>query len=527
MDKNALMHKRNKTILQFLWIINILDYLFYIFNEYDYKIVWPPIGIIITLILTLLYACRIPPLALMYFILSGVFAYTFYLNMVSPHIINYIFLYAGLIVSAFYLSIPLLLICGAVSLFLIAVVYMIMGDAIFASRGHEDLPYFLLFGLFIAALLYILLRFTIELWNKALEGERRAKDDLRSTKSYFESLFTYSRDAICILDKNGRILEGNMAFTDLFSKPAGELHLKRFTDLFDYQEPFSFPELVKRLKSGESPEELELMPARNSSGQKVIAEAAFSPIYGEHNKLIAVSAIIRDLTENRQIEDYMKNSEKLKITGEIAAGVAHEIRNPLTVIGGFVQMLLEEDSSRQHYYMIIQKEISRMNSIISEFLMLSKPHAANMKIHDIKELIQEIVVLYQPEAHFKNVDIILDLPREEYFILCEGNQMKQVFINILKNSFEALTCGGFIKISVQKDKHIHIVIEDNGDGIPDQILSQIGKPFFTTKEEGTGLGLMITERIIEQHKGTLKISSRVEEGTRLTITLPSAPNPSE
>ncbi|WP_409291979.1 ATP-binding protein [Peribacillus sp. SCS-37] len=521
------MHKRNKTILQFLWIINILDYLFYIFNEYDYKIVWPPIGILITLVLTLLYACRIPSLALMYFILSGVFAYTFYLNMVSPHFINYIFLYAGLIVSAFYLSVPLLLVCGAVSLILIAVVYMIMGDSVFASRGLEDLPYFLLFGVFIAALLYILLRFTIELWNKAIEGERQAKDDLRSTKSYFESLFTYSRDAICILDKNGRILEGNRAFRDLFSKPAEELHLNRFTDLFDYQEPFSFPELIKRLKSGESLDELELRPAGNFSGQRVIAEAAFSPIYGEHNKLIAVSAIIRDLTEKKQIEDYMKNSEKLKITGEIAAGVAHEIRNPLTVIGGFVQMLLEEDSSRQHYYTIIQKEINRMNSIISEFLMLSKPHAAQMKIHDIYELVQEVVLLYQPVAHFKNVNIILDLPHGEHFILCEGNQMKQVFINILKNGFEALTCGGSIKLSVRRDKHIHIVIEDDGDGIPEQILSKIGKPFFTTKEEGTGLGLMITERIIEQHKGKLEITSRVEEGTRLTITLPAASMPSD
>ncbi|PLT28944.1 ATP-binding protein [Peribacillus deserti] len=521
MDKNALRHKRNKSLIQFLWIINILDYLFYIYYEQDYKILWPPVGLILCLAVTVLYLTKMRSEYLMYLLLFSIFGYTFYLNMIYPNLINYLFLYSGIIVSSFYLSTGLLVFSSAASFLLMTIVYFINKNYTFDYRGYEDFPYFILFGIFISTLLFLLLRFTNNLWNKAAENEQRTKKDLQSTKSYFESLFTYSRDAICILDRQGNFLEVNEAFQKLYSYSFKGQKQMAFSDFFTANDEIVLWDIIDKVKFGESIGSLELRRGSSQHSNAILGEATVSPIYSSHDELIAIAVIIRDITEKRLMEEYMRNSEKLKVTGEIAAGVAHEIRNPLTVIGGFIQMLREEDGPNRHYYSIIHSEINRMNDIISEFLILAKPQIYTLKIQNIKELAEEVVLLFQSESNFKNVDVQLTAAPEYLPILCEGNQLKQVFINLLKNSFEALPDGGKIHIEIGKDEHAtEIIIEDNGTGIPEHVLSNIGKPFYTTKEDGTGLGFMITERIIEMHKGTLQIESEVGKGTRVQIILP-------
>ncbi|MBM7693148.1 PAS domain S-box-containing protein [Peribacillus deserti] len=521
MDKKALRHKRNKSMIEFLWLINILDYLFYIIYEQDYKIIWPPVGLILCLALSIFYVKKMPSQYMMYLVLISIFGYTFYLNVAFPDLINYLFLYSGVIISAFYLSTGLLVFSSIAALLLLTIIYSINKNYTFDYKGYEDFPYFILFGIFLSTLLFILLRFTNALWNKAAENEQRAKKDLQSTKSYFESLFTYSRDAVCILDKQGYILEVNQAFERIFSYSHQNQEETAFTDFFA-NETHLLSDVIEKVKSGESFGDLELSRQSSTAGSSILAEATVSPIYGSQNDLIAIAAIIRDVTEKKLMDEYMRNSEKLKVTGEIAAGVAHEIRNPLTVIGGFIQMLREEDGPHKHYYSIIHSEINRMNSIISEFLNLAKPQIFDLKIQNMKELVEEVVLLFQSESNFKNVDIQLTCISEYVPILCEGNQLKQVFINLLKNSFEAMPDGGVINFHIKYKNcdAIQIIIEDNGIGIPDHVLRNVGKPFYTTKEDGTGLGFMITEKIIQQHKGTIHIQSEVGKGTRVQIIIP-------
>ncbi|MDQ0214848.1 two-component system, sporulation sensor kinase E [Oikeobacillus pervagus] len=233
--------------------------------------------------------------------------------------------------------------------------------------------------------------------------------------------------------------------------------------------------------------------------------------------------IIRDLTEEIEIQEKLKKSDTLNIVGELAAGIAHEIRNPMTALKGFIQ-LLESDLEDEYgmYFNVITTELSRIESIITEFLILAKPQAIQYKKANITKILQETIELLNAQATMHNVLLKLkaevDLPE----IYAEGNQLKQVFINIIKNAIEAMPKGGHIYVKVnQKDqKYISISIIDEGIGMSDEKLNRLGEPFYTTKDRGTGLGLMVSFKIIKEHNGIVNVESEVGKGTAFHILLP-------
>jgi signal transduction histidine kinase len=212
----------------------------------------------------------------------------------------------------------------------------------------------------------------------------------------------------------------------------------------------------------------------------------------------------------------------LALLGQMAAGIAHEIRNPLTSIKGFVQ-LFKTEQHRVEYYDIVLSELDRINDIVGEFLVLAKPTAAVFAEKDVKELIKDVVTLINTQSILNNVQIFVefecDLPR----ISCEENQLKQVFLNLLKNAIEAMPSGGNIdvKVKVKEEGKISIQIIDQGIGIPKERIPTLGEPFYTTKEKGTGLGLMTCYKIIENHHGELTIDSELNKGTTIEIILPT------
>ncbi|AST90722.1 hypothetical protein BC6307_05210 [Sutcliffiella cohnii] len=230
---------------------------------------------------------------------------------------------------------------------------------------------------------------------------------------------------------------------------------------------------------------------------------------------------IHDISEYQKTECYIQNAEKLSIVGQLAAGVAHEIKNPLTTIKGFMQFI-QEDQLDSRYLSVILKEIERINEITNEFLVLARPTERAKEWYDVKTLLQEMDVLLSSFTIQKNIEIVQDymeIPR----IYCDGNQLKQVFINIVMNSVEALEPNGNIHISVQKNSNNFILIRfvDNGCGFPKQILESVGKPFITTKENGNGLGIMICKRIVETiHSGTLNLYNNEQGGAVVEVLLP-------
>ncbi|MCM3705833.1 MULTISPECIES: PAS domain-containing sensor histidine kinase [Cytobacillus] len=246
------------------------------------------------------------------------------------------------------------------------------------------------------------------------------------------------------------------------------------------------------------------------------------------NKLNIFSNIsmttFKDITEKLEMEEQLRKSDTLNVIGELAAGIAHEIRNPMTALKGFIQ-LLEGSVKEDHtmYFNVITTELNRIDSIINEFLILAKPQAVKFVEKDISQIMKETVDLLSAQAVLHNVQFRTyyeqNLPR----VFCESNQMKKVFINIIKNAIEVMHKGGYITVSIQKesDQKVHISIGDQGTGIPAHKIKKLGEPFYTTKERGTGLGLMVTYKIIEEHNGTIEVESKLGEGTVFHIYLPT------
>ncbi|MEH7382338.1 PAS domain S-box protein [Bacillus sp. JJ1533] len=235
----------------------------------------------------------------------------------------------------------------------------------------------------------------------------------------------------------------------------------------------------------------------------------------------AVQVIIRDISDRIKAEELMIKSEKLSIAGQLAAGIAHEIRNPLTAIKGFLQLFNDEFHEKQNYFDIIFSELNRIELILSELLLLAKPSEIKFKNKDIRTILRDVVTLLETQAILQNIQINIEYENEDSIITCDENQIKQVFINLIKNSIDAMENGGTIIIrTMVSDDFIYIFFIDDGCGIPESILNRIGEPFYTTKEKGTGLGLMVSYNIIENHNGEIKVDSKENEGTTFEIKLP-------
>ncbi|WP_309120582.1 PAS domain S-box protein [Paenibacillus sp.] len=242
-----------------------------------------------------------------------------------------------------------------------------------------------------------------------------------------------------------------------------------------------------------------------------------------YNDREAVHTIVRDVTERKKTEALLQQSEKLSAAGQLAAGIAHEIRNPLTSLKGFLHLMQTGAAQKPHYFRIMNDELSRVETILGELLILAKPHSFVMATRDTTALLRSVGSLLETQANLRGIELSLDLPAEPLHVYGDDNQLKQVFINLVKNGIEAMPDGGLFVIRARAEGDRAIIrFVDEGSGIPEEKLPFIGRPFFTTKEYGTGLGLSVSYKIIEAHRGTVSVTSIVNEGTSFTIALPLA-----
>jgi two-component system, sporulation sensor kinase E len=240
--------------------------------------------------------------------------------------------------------------------------------------------------------------------------------------------------------------------------------------------------------------------------------------------------IISDLSSLRQLETQMEEAdqiytmEKLAVLGQLAAGIAHEIRNPLTVIDGFMQIMLRTDleqEKRKSYLTLMHPEVKRINDLVSEFLILAKPQPIKYERGSLYTVLKATVEFMSSEASLYNIEIIFDSSNKELWIEMDIKQMKQVFMNIIKNALEASQAGSQIQIQVvEKNQHVGIMIIDHGEGISPEQLRKIFDPFFTQKETGTGLGLTTSLNIVRNHQGDIEVFSEIGVETSVIITLP-------
>ncbi|MFD1179339.1 ATP-binding protein [Paenibacillus puldeungensis] len=348
-------------------------------------------------------------------------------------------------------------------------------------------------------------------------------EENRSVKEYLESIINQTADAIHITDMEGKVLKVNSAFEILYGWSRKEIvgtSLDFVPSFADENGPKWHQEA--ELLGKAVPVLIETQRMRKD-GSRVDVSISVSPIFNQDGKITALISISRDMTEHNRVEELLRRSEKLTTVGQLAAGVAHEIRNPLTTLRGFLQMQQRSQKVNTMHTDVMLAELDRINLIVSEFLILAKPQAVQYQTKDIRFTLGDVISFLDSEAHLRSVEFALFFPEAPVLVHCEENQLKQVFINILKNAMEAMPKGGIVTLRLETDqvgKQAILRIVDEGEGIAKERLHKLGEPFYTNKEKGTGLGLMVSQRIIEGHRGTLAIESELGLGTTVTIRLP-------
>ena len=261
-----------------------------------------------------------------------------------------------------------------------------------------------------------------------------------------------------------------------------------------------------------------------------------SPIYTDSGEREGVVLIIRDLSRLRELEEAVRRADRLSMLGTLAAGLAHEIKNPLGGIKGAAQLLAMElgpQNPLKEYTGVMIKEVERVNGIIEELMDLARPRPPQLQTVNIAKVLGDII-LFQKEAHRgKKIDFVLSLDPSIPPILGDENLLTRLFLNLIKNAAEAIDKKGRVEISskVASDYHLQnpgrrpvplIVVEihDSGRGIPADDLEKVFTPFYTTKNRGSGLGLATCQKIVDSHQGFLRVDSTVGEGTTVSVSLP-------
>ncbi|ENH96968.1 sporulation kinase [Gracilibacillus halophilus YIM-C55.5] len=337
-------------------------------------------------------------------------------------------------------------------------------------------------------------------------------------KSVLQAITKHGFDLITVCDISGHILFLSDSIERVLGYEKNEL---LGTSVFRYilQEDKEY--IVKHIDLHQTVAQPYYIHIRNDVGKYIIFETMIT-ILKWHDGRKYILTISRDISDKKQAEEMLIRSEKMSIAGQLAAGIAHEIRNPLTSLKGFVQLLQAGISSKEEYYKIMIDEIEKINTITSELLFISKPMTDEKNLENVKEMLQDVVTLLQTQANLYDIQLTLNVS-DKLDIYCDRSQMKQVFINLIKNAIEEMTNGGTIEIDVtHDDKWCVISIIDEGPGVPKHLLHKLKEPFFTTKKNGTGLGLMISNQIIDNHQGQLDIQSNPSKGSTFRIYLPNS-----
>jgi two-component system, sporulation sensor kinase E len=347
----------------------------------------------------------------------------------------------------------------------------------------------------------------------------RMEQELRKSEQKFRKIFEGSLEGLVLWNDETEIIDVNQSACHLFKQTRDDLIGCSFLDLLpDYRRnKEELQNIVGSLKNNGKTDGTFMFFAN----EEYVKYYEYSSIYHLYSTINFT--VFKDVTEKIEMENRLKKSDTLNVIGELAAGIAHEIRNPMTALKGFIQLLqgdIKED--RSMYFQVISTELNRIESIINEFLVLAKPQAVKYLKVNLNKIMKETVDLLHAQAVMYNVQF--DTYFDEFLpiIYCEPNQLKKVFVNMIKNAIEVMQTGGKITIRMEpKDENtIHISIQDQGYGIPSAKLKKLGEPFYTTKERGTGLGLMVSYKIIEEHKGKIDVESQEGIGTIFHIYLP-------
>jgi len=361
-------------------------------------------------------------------------------------------------------------------------------------------------------------------FRTALEEEVARKTDfLRKSEERYRLLIESADDLILTLNQSGNIISLNQATADFFKKKPEEIIGQRFDVIMQWPIDTLAACLIKLSVLKRSIVKEHLI---NLGGKKhwLNTKLMSLRLEGEVKEILCIA---REVTQEKLLQEQLSNTEKMASLGTLAAGVAHEINNPLGIIIGFGELLLEntpKDSQAYQDIKLILKHALHCKSIVQNLLNFARPTEDLSKAIDINEVIKEVINVVRHTLEINNIPIKTKLAKS--LPLARGNkkQLQQVFLNLIINAMDAMPDGGELSITTRLNKHqaIEVLFQDTGCGIKEQNLGKIFDPFFTTKPEGkgTGLGLFISYSIISKHNGRIRCESEENKGATFIIDLP-------
>jgi PAS domain S-box-containing protein len=362
--------------------------------------------------------------------------------------------------------------------------------------------------------------------------------ELGDLKSYTDSILNSLTTGVVTIDLEGRVVTLNPAAELLTGFFAGEAAGRYCTEVFAGMGEVS-EILMETLASRASVAGVALTLTRRS-GVALPVELGTAPLKGGDGKDLGVVGVFRDLTAVRELEQRLQRSDRLAALGTLAAGLAHEIKNPLTAVLTFSRHLarrFDDEQFREKFQSVVPRALERINDIVERLLELARPARLHFTMVRLPALLDSVIALYSNEIEAKRIAVIRDYARDVPGIQADEESIYRALVNLVANGLEAMGPRGRLTLRLGwaegptrvarrpgSQRRVRIEIEDTGAGIPLPERDRIFNPFYTTKEGGTGLGLALTHKIIEEHRGTIDVASTPGVGTTFRVVLPLLPD---
>lgn len=354
------------------------------------------------------------------------------------------------------------------------------------------------------------------------EAVNHLANRLVTVQGYKELILANIEEAIVAVDLNGRLVTVNPAAARMFGLPPDSPG-KPYSSVFPPGSALAGL-LEGALRDREPVRDRELTWPENGQGGRLHLLASTGLLFNPRGELVGAVLSCRDITERKRMEDQMHRQERLAALGKLVAGVAHEIRNPLTAISGYIQFWQKHNSPSPESMDVIAREVARLNGLVEKLLFFSRPPEARFTCQDVNDLVERVLAFFRAtQCDGLNVEARLapGLPR----VSVDPEQMEQALANVVYNACQAMPRGGALRVSTflePERRCVAVAVADEGPGIPPEHLPHLFDPFFTTKPKGAGLGLAIAYEIVRAHGGTIEVESRVGAGSVFRILIPVA-----
>ncbi len=367
------------------------------------------------------------------------------------------------------------------------------------------------------------LRQTIDELTDSKEKAEAATRELDKSKKKLEAIFNGISDGIMIIDRGFKIASANPTMLRLMDVSEEEA-LGESCFLLCNGKPSrcSFCKAGEVFKTGQHLSTFCKKTDKSACKDRVYEIHDF-PLYDDHGNIEQVIEYVKDVTEAIEMQTHLEDSRRLAAIGEMAAKVAHEVRNPLNAIKGATHYLQSEIKEKESgsYLTLIEEQVDRVNRVATELLFFTKPKKIMRQACRITDIVENALRVTRPQITTKEITVETSGLDEAPAVHLDAGQMEQALINLIANSVDAMESGGHLHIHLKNDgKGLRLTVADNGCGIPEQNTKNLFVPFYTTKTKGTGLGLTIVKKIVENHSGSLQIKSKPNEGTEVSIILP-------